>query len=319
MQWIDNQKLRQISARINTLDLADLRLDCRLELFATISSSSANQDINNRIPLPIEKSLNNELRSSPHLLKASPLGPLSAQHSRQLLVTLIGALNDTFPDYQFNTLSPDHFVKKEDPAEVVSNNTTTPIISVIATPMSSSGEVNQYFGTSLDLAQPGLVAELWGAVQSCVSFIDTEVYELVDDLSLLTAADDDSGSHLWQFHYFFNDNKHKRLLLFAVKATSRYVHGHTTGSEADDEDDDMMQPGEGLYSSPTSARGYYSSSDSERSGMGGEGSAVGPSTGNAGHHHRIIKRSRQNGRLASYDQRSDDQQSSIWSQTSRRI
>ncbi|KAF4702574.1 hypothetical protein FOZ62_011244, partial [Perkinsus olseni] len=129
---------------------------------------------------------------------------------------------------------PDHFVKKEDPAEVVS-------------------EVNQYFGTSLDLAQPGLVAELWGAVQSCVSFIDTEVYELVDDLSLLTAADDDSGSHLWQFHYFFNDNKHKRLLLFAVKATSRYVHGHTTGSEADDED--MMQPGEGLYSSPTSAKG----------------------------------------------------------------
>ncbi|KAF4729988.1 hypothetical protein FOZ63_004349, partial [Perkinsus olseni] len=190
MQWIDNQKLRQISARINTLDLADLRLDCRLELFATISSSSTNQDINNRIPLPIEKSLNNELRSSPHLFKASPLGPLSAQHSRQLLVTLIGALNDTFPDYQFNTLSPDHFVKKEDPAEVVS-------------------EVNQYFGTSLDLAQPGLVAELWGAVQSCVSFIDTEVYELVDDLSLLTAADDDSGSHLWQFHYFFNDNKHK--------------------------------------------------------------------------------------------------------------
>lgn len=50
-----------------------------------------------------------ELASSPEVVSASPVGPLTEASSRKTLIYLILTLNHMYPDYDFTVLRAHHF------------------------------------------------------------------------------------------------------------------------------------------------------------------------------------------------------------------
>lgn len=189
MRFIDVPGLRHMANVMSRLDCGDQRLDTRIELYVYDGALNASPSLQ-----PI---------GSPGLYPSgSPSG--RSQHPKDIHSMMVYILNDAFPDYQFNRISPEHFVLRHDTASVVN-------------------AVNQTLGCVVERSNPGLLDEMWQVLRQTINLAESDIYELVYD-----AIDD---SKLWSFTLFWHDKNNSKVLLFSCRSKSKLFH-HSSSSES---------------------------------------------------------------------------------------
>lgn len=124
--------------------------------------------------------------------RTSSLGDLNEPSSRVLLMDMIAALNEAFPDYDFGDSKKEQFKEQDLPVTM--------------------RLINGYF-TELSLREPDLLEKLWSAVDEIVNLKHCEIFQYIpnDD-------DDDADTYLWCFHYFFFNKELHTLCYFNCSA-----------------------------------------------------------------------------------------------------
>jgi hypothetical protein len=182
MKFVEVPGLASVTAALRQLDAGDRIINGRAELF-NVTSTTVDKTDTRKVSDQLEK-------MSPQF-SYSPLGSLNEPNTKQLLVTLILTMNQSFPDYDFSRLTPDHFHPMPDIHVVVST-------------------INYNLATFAERTHRGFLAEMWKALRDCIDLNSAEVYSYQPDL--------DSGPHadaLWSFDYFFYDKATKRILYFS--------------------------------------------------------------------------------------------------------
>jgi hypothetical protein len=128
--------------------------------------------------------------------RTSSLGDLSEPSSRVLLMDMISALNEAFPDYDFGDSKKEQFREQELPMAL--------------------RLINGYFA-ELSLREPNLLEKLWAAIDEIVNLKNCEIfqYEPKDD--------DEADTYLWCFHYFFFNKELHTLCYFNCSADRYYI------------------------------------------------------------------------------------------------
>jgi hypothetical protein len=186
MRFIDVPALRHIANVMSNLDCGDQKLDARVELYVYDGG-----------PLHASPSMNPV--SSPTGSSPSVLRQPKDIHSMMIYI-----LNDAFPDYQFNRLTPDLFISRHDTSAVVNS-------------------VNQTLGCVVERSNPGLLDEVWQVLRQTIELVDCDIYELVSD-----ALDE---ARLWSFYLFWHDKNNSKVLLFSCRSKSKLFH-HSSSSES---------------------------------------------------------------------------------------
>lgn len=183
MRFIDVPALRHIANLMSNLGCGDQKLDARIELYVY-----------------------DGVVSSPIGSPQSPYGssPSSLRQPKDIHSMMISILNDAFPEYQFNRLSPDLFLQRQDTASVVNS-------------------VNQTLGCVVERSHPGLLDEVWQVLRQTIDLPDCEIYELVHD-----ALDE---ARLWSFYLFWHDKNNSKVLLLSCRSKSKLFH-HSSSSES---------------------------------------------------------------------------------------
>ena len=189
MRFVDVPALRHIANLMSHLDCGDQKLDARIELYLYDGALNAS-------PLM-------QPAASPGL---HPIGSPSGRHTnpKDIHSMMIYILNDSFPDYQFNRLSPDKFLTRTETASVVN-------------------AVNQTLGCVVERSHPGLLDEVWQVLRQTIDLAECDIYELVND-----ALDE---SRLWSFYLFWHDRQNSKVLLFSCRSKSKLFH-HSSSSES---------------------------------------------------------------------------------------
>ena len=127
--------------------------------------------------------------------RSSSLDNLSEPSSRLLLLDMVAALSDAFPDYDFADTKKEQF-REMDLGVVVRH-------------------VNSCL-TELMLRDPDAVVRLWRAIDEVVNLKHCEIFHYVPK------EDEDADNFLWTFHFFFFNKDSHTLCYFACNA-ERYV------------------------------------------------------------------------------------------------
>lgn len=188
MKFVEVPGLASVTATLRQLDAGDRIINGRAELFSVTSNTVDKTD---------SRKLSDQLEKMSPKFSYSPIGSLAEPNTKQLLVTLILTMNQSFPDYDFSRLTPEHFHPIPDMHHVVST-------------------INYNLATLAERTHRGFLAEMWKALRDCIDLNAAEVYSYVPDL--------DSGPHadaLWSFDYFFYDKAAKRILYFSCVTVSK--------------------------------------------------------------------------------------------------
>ena len=148
----------------------------------------------------LESQYKKDLAESPpgHVVD-SPIGPVSDPKTRKLLIDLISTMNASFPDYDFSTVSADHFVPEADINLVIN-------------------KINKYVVEPIELTNPGFSEKVWTAINDTIQIKEARVYSYVSD------SDDDpmNEGSLWSFNYFFYNAAEKKIIYFTCYANSKF-------------------------------------------------------------------------------------------------
>jgi hypothetical protein len=195
MRFIDVPALRHITNLMSHLDCGDQKLDARIEMYVYDGALMASP-----IMSPAAVSSGHNPAGSPGLYPSgSPRANPKDIHSMMIYI-----LSDAFPDYQFNRLSPDHFVQRMDTAAVVN-------------------AVNQTLGCVVERSHPGLLDEVWQVLRQAIDLPRSDIYELVHDAL--------EEARLWSFYLFWHDKANSKVLLFSCRSKSKLFH-HSSSSES---------------------------------------------------------------------------------------
>jgi len=148
-------------------------------------------------------------------------------HVKEVLVNLISTLNQSFPDYDFSTLTADKFVLEADLNQVVHSVNCNLAI-----------HLERQFG-------PHFMRELWTAVRSCVDLSSVEVYRFQPDEEDVNF--NFGTAFLWSTDYFFVDKSQGRILVLAwatKSKLSRLQRSESENSDAVDMSDDSSAGGD---------------------------------------------------------------------------
>eukprot|EP00543_Licmophora_paradoxa_P004711 CAMPEP_0202451836 /NCGR_PEP_ID=MMETSP1360-20130828/10179_1 /ASSEMBLY_ACC=CAM_ASM_000848 /TAXON_ID=515479 /ORGANISM="Licmophora paradoxa, Strain CCMP2313" /LENGTH=305 /DNA_ID=CAMNT_0049070499 /DNA_START=207 /DNA_END=1124 /DNA_ORIENTATION=+ len=155
---------------------------------------------------------------------STPYGDFSIVGTRRLMTDLILTLNASFPDYDFASVRPAHFVKKE--------------------PNQAIDHVNQRLSELASRKSAHFLQELWNSIDNVICLAETEVYSYVppavdgEPFGFLTQTLlDEQVAPLWSFNYFFVNKQLKRILLFSGIETMRPTE------VSDEEEEDVMVMG----------------------------------------------------------------------------
>ncbi|KAL8269725.1 hypothetical protein Esti_006348 [Eimeria stiedai] len=254
MKFIEWPPLTRLCALLHNLDVGDRVIRGRLELLSTASKGLQEKHLQEKIET--------ELCSSPLFAASSPppllLSPCaaaaadaavgdvhkhhggprcssrssrlrqqealqSAEKNRELLVHLIGTLNQCFPDYEFSsTLTPAMFCEEQSLEAV-------------------QADVNQRLG-GVERVLPGFIAQLWEAIGSAVCLGSCSVYShlaancedpspLISLFSSAGMAPREPAVSLSCFFYFFLDRHRHRLLFFACASNCKMGSPSWLGEE----------------------------------------------------------------------------------------
>eukprot|EP00742_Colponemidia_sp_Colp-10_P000560 GILJ01000610.1.p1 GENE.GILJ01000610.1~~GILJ01000610.1.p1 ORF type:complete len:267 (+),score=39.88 GILJ01000610.1:48-803(+) len=219
MKFVEVPSLAYVSSMLDGLDLGDRKLYGRLELYACRKTTT-----DRRLSLTVEQHLDEELASSPKGHSPSPLGLLSDNSTKKLLINLISTLNESFPDYDFSNLRPEQFTREAN-INFVINSINTNLAEVV------------------EKMNGGFIEQLWSAVGEVINLRDVEVYSYIPDM--VSDPFSESAGILWSLDYFFYDKKQKKILFFTMMTKSKSAAMY--GSDGDDNtssDDDLSQDGQ---------------------------------------------------------------------------
>jgi hypothetical protein len=127
--------------------------------------------------------------------RSSSLGDLNTPSSKQLFLNLITTLNESFPDYDFQSTKLDQFIEMD-------------VFSTMRSINSSLVEITEIF--------PNFLEKLWHSIDQCVSLRkNTTVFSYVSD------NESDPFSQvgaLWSFNYFFFNAQKMKICFFTCVA-----------------------------------------------------------------------------------------------------
>lgn len=110
--------------------------------------------------------------------RTSSLGDLTEPSSRILLLDLVTALNESFPDYDFGDTKIEQFKDQDLPAVV--------------------SHINSYLA-ELTVKDPLTLERMWSGIDEVVNLRQCEIFQFSPEKN----DDDDADANLWEFHYFF--------------------------------------------------------------------------------------------------------------------
>jgi hypothetical protein len=134
----------------------------------------------------------NSIIRKPSRRRTSSLGDLSEPSSKALFMTFIFALNESFPDYDFNYIKIEQF-KDEHVGNVIK-------------------KVNNYLA-EVTLRIPNVLNKLWSVIDDIINLKGCEVFAFTPDID-----NDENDASLWAFHYFFFNKEISRLVYFSCAA-----------------------------------------------------------------------------------------------------
>lgn len=162
----------------------------------------------------------NSASNGGNILSPSPLGNFHEMGTRRLMTDLILTLNASFPDYDFGSVRPSHFIR------IPAQNAVHRInerLSELASHSTSKG------GYHLHDQQNFRLGNLWAAIDNSITLAESIVFSYVpptqseddDPLAFLpqTLVGESCQSYLWSFNYFFVNKHLKRILLFSCVET----------------------------------------------------------------------------------------------------
>jgi len=152
----------------------------------------------------------------------SPLGDFHEMGTRKLMTDLILTLNLSFPDFDFSSVRPHHFVK-------------------LRTSSSAVNRVNEKLSELSTRKGPGFLSVLWKSLDDVIVLSDCEVFSYVppdncyDFFSTLTdgGVAQSSTDALWNFNYFFVNKSLKRIVFFTC------VESYLTNINEDEDDGEV--------------------------------------------------------------------------------
>ncbi len=197
MKFLTVPRLAKLSSLLQSFDLGDQILRCRVESY---SCKIAGED--KKISKTISKQISSETSSISLSFPADSLDPLASSHNRKLFISLITTMNASFPDYDFSSVKPEQF-----------NREPMPQIAV--------NSINNLFVDSLELAAPGLRTEFWSAINETMETQKCEIYSFQPEID----SEMNIGK-LWIIHYFFYNRKAKKILFLSAHSVSK-LHQHS--------------------------------------------------------------------------------------------
>ncbi|CAM9432893.1 unnamed protein product [Chrysoparadoxa australica] len=209
MKYLDDPKLSALTQWLNEKELGDRVLKGRVEAF---SCKKAGDD--KKLSKTLEASMK-ELGESPASYGSSPnFGRLSDASVRRILIDLICTMNASFPDYDFSSVTPEHFAQERS------------VESVMRGVQVRLGEISE-------LHQANFLQELWSSVGEVINLKECQVYSYKPDMD----SDPFSGC-LWSFNFLFLNKALKRIVYFHCRCMARnhFLHGEPSSSTEDDED-----------------------------------------------------------------------------------
>lgn len=255
MQFIENSELLRLSQTLSQLRVGSYYLSSQLESFLSsygsyttlskskrsharrqISSSSStshgegtNGESHDGVSPASDSShtrnpvISVETLKKPARRRTSSLGDLSEPSSRALLMDFVYALNEAFPDHDFADSKIEQF-KECDTADFMRS-------------------VNSFLAETT-LQVPGLLEQLWGALDEAIDLRVCEVFSFTSDAEDELEDEDDN---LWAFHYFLFNKDLDKLVYFTCSARSTLRKARSAAdvslmlTEDEDDEDDLKR------------------------------------------------------------------------------
>lgn len=129
----------------------------------------------------------------PNRKRTSSLGDIEEPSTRILLWNLTNALNESFPDYDFEDVKITQFLPCD--CNLVMRS------------------VNSYLAETT-LTNPSFLERLWTAIDDIINIRRCEVFEFIPD-----SNDESAFRYVWNFHYFFFSKELKKLVYLSCSAT----------------------------------------------------------------------------------------------------
>lgn len=206
MKFLQIPQFEEITVALSSLENEECRLQIRLDPY---SCKLTNQDKSAYHAL--NKSYEALAKSPTAVVSPSALGPLSESASRKKLITLVTALNNSFPSNDFCGLQGDQFVSE-------------PVALAIST-------VDSHLAATFAAAySKQLQQRVWNTVTAEFDLPECSVFAFTPEPDYNPF--ENQHLELWALHYFFYNQKLRRVLLFSCRALRR------TSADAMEEDYD---------------------------------------------------------------------------------
>ena len=145
--------------------------------------------------------------------RGGSLGDLDEVCSQLLLVNLIEALNEFFPDYDFHNTKPEQFVSQE----------ASVCMRAVNNHLSFVKEVDCLF-----------LHKMWASINDAVDIRESEIFSYVPDMN----DDPFSDGILWSFNFFiFNKDKGRICYFTCIAKRNEMDESYDETEQSEDEDD----------------------------------------------------------------------------------
>lgn len=217
MNYFENQELEYLTSFLTEKECGSVILNGKVEAFINQKSwlPEDNQELNNNGKIgnfrPRAFSSGSFSTSKPNRKRSSSLGDLKVQSSRQLFLDLISTMNESFPDYDFETTKLEQFAEKD-------------FFLAMST-------VNSYFAELTEI-DPQILERLWNAINEVVNLRKCEVFSYTPD----DEEDPFSNGCLWSLNYFFFCKDLNTLCFLTCVATSKYCKFSNSSDQFDSDE-----------------------------------------------------------------------------------
>ncbi|RYH32207.1 hypothetical protein EON65_01130 [archaeon] len=145
--------------------------------------------------------------------RTSSLGDLSEPSSQALFMDMITALNEAFPDYDFEDSKIQQF------KDISVSDATRLVNSQLV---------------ELTLQDSMILQDLWSSIDEVMTLRQCEVFSFTPD-------DDNDGEFLWRLNLFFFNKISRKLCYFACEARSM-LRRMSSGAYSDEEEEEAEAP-----------------------------------------------------------------------------
>mmetsp|Transcript_14559 Transcript_14559/g.57171 ORF Transcript_14559/g.57171 Transcript_14559/m.57171 type:complete len:220 (+) Transcript_14559:46-705(+) len=195
MKFLQIPQFEEITVALSQLENAECTLEIRLDPY---SCKLTNQD--KAVYHNLNKSYEALAKSPTAVVSPSALGPLSESASRKKLIMLVIALNNSFPSNDFCGLQGDQF--SSEPVALAISTLDSHLAATFAGAYSNT-----------------LQQAVWNTVTAEFDLPECSVFAFTPDPDYNPF--DRQHLEMWALHYFFYNQKLRRVLLFSCRAMRR--------------------------------------------------------------------------------------------------